>query len=256
MASTSVEDGFQGTADEPRPVLPVWLRWAVMPVLVGSLALSHAKASVAQSLTGTAGLVTVPTAAMPADGSVSVGVNWVHPDFHRSPYGTNTAVYEFASVAFLPFVEVGLRLTRVLDTPEQALGDRMVSVRLRLLEDGEYTPAVVVGAHDLVGTRIYHTTYVAASKEVEGVPVAGTVGVHAGFGGQWLGISAKGEQFQGFFGGVSVAPRPWVTLMAEHDAERVNAGVRLRVWRFSLLGAAHDLRALSGGVSYTHRLKD
>jgi len=209
----------------------------------------------AQALTGTTGLVTVPTAAMPPDGSATIGVHWIDPRYHRSPYGDNTAVYEFADIGFLPFVEVGLRLTRVLDTPEQALGDRMVSVRFRLLEERARTPAVVVGAHDLVGTRIYHTTYVTASKEIGEVPLAGAVGVHAGYGGQWLGVRAKGEQFQGFFGGVSVSPRPWIALLAEHDAERVNAGVRVRVWRLNLLGAAYGMDGLSGGISYTHRLK-
>jgi hypothetical protein len=215
----------------------------------------HAPVLAAQALTGTTGLVTVPTAAMPADGSATIGVHWVDPRYHRSPYGDNTAVYEFADIGFLPFVEVGLRLTRVLDTPDQALGDRMISVRLRVLEEGDRTPAVVFGAHDLVGTRIYHTTYVAASKEIERVPIAGAVGVHAGYGGQWLGIRAKGEQFQGFFGGVSVSPHPWISLLAEHDAERVNAGVRLRVWRLNLLGAAYGMDGLSGGISYTHQLK-
>jgi hypothetical protein len=224
----------------------------MMAVLAGTL---HAPVLAAQALTGTTGLVTVPTAAMPPDGSATIGVHWVAPRYHRSPYGDNTAVYEFADIGFLPFLEVGLRLTRVLDTPDQALGDRMISVRLRVLEEGDRTPAVVFGAHDLVGTRIYHTTYVAASKEIERVPIAGAVGVHAGYGGQWLGIRAKGEQFQGFFGGVSVSPRPWISLLAEHDAERVNVGVRLRVWRLNLLGAAYGMDGLSGGISYTHQLK-
>jgi hypothetical protein len=226
--------------------------FAILAALAGTL---HAPMLAAQALTGITGLVTVPTAAMPPDGSATVGVHWVDPRYHRSPYGDNTAVYEFADIAFLPFVEVGLRLTRVLDTPGQALGDRMISVRLRVLEEGARTPAVVVGAHDLVGTRIYHTTYVAASREIDGVPLAGTVGLHAGYGGQWLGIRAKGEQFQGFFGGISVSPRPWISLLAEHDAERVNAGVRLRVWRLNLLGAAYGMDGLSGGISYTHQLK-
>ncbi len=225
---------------------------AILAALAGAL---HAPLLPAQALTGTTGLVTVPTAVMPADGSATIGVHWVDARYHRSPYGERTAAYKFADIGFLPFLEVGLRLTSVLDTPGQALGDRMISVRLRVLEERDRMPAVVVGAHDLVGTRIYHATYVAASKEIGKVPVAGAVGAHAGYGGQWLGIRAKGEQFQGFFGGVSVSPRPWISLLAEHDAERVNAGMRLRVWRLNLLGAAYGMDGLSGGISYTHPLK-
>ena len=90
----------------------------------------------AQSLTGTTGLVSIPTAQMPADGTVAVGVNLIDRRYHDSPdpYPGNTAMVQYASIGFLPFAEVGLRLTRMLDRPRaQALGDRMVSVRLRLL---------------------------------------------------------------------------------------------------------------------------
>ncbi|HEX2201815.1 MAG TPA: YjbH domain-containing protein [Longimicrobium sp.] len=210
----------------------------------------------AQSLTGTTGLVTIPTARMAEDRTLLVGAHLVDRRHHNSPYGDNAAVVEFATLGFLPFVEVGLRLTRVVDAPNQGLGDRMVSVRLRVLEEGAYRPAVVVGAHDLVGTRIYHSTYVVASKEVARVPVLGSVGAHLGHGGRWTSLKVEGRQFDGTFGGVSVAPRPWVTLLAEHDAERLNAGVRLRLLRrITLLGALHDLKDLSGGVGYTHPLR-
>jgi hypothetical protein len=67
------------------------------------------------------------------------------------------------------------------------------------------------------------------------------------------GFARSDAQSPGSPGGVS--PRPWISLLAEHDAERVNAGVRLRVWRLNLLGAAYGMDGLSGGISYTHQLK-
>lgn len=211
----------------------------------------------AQALTGTTGLVTVPTATMPADGAVTVGVTRLDERYHgyapRQQQG-HDAIVQFASVGFLPFVEVGLRLTRVVDLPRQANGDRMVSVRIRMLREGAYAPAVVVGVHDIVGTRYFHAEYVVASKQL--VTPLGAVGLHTGYGGDWSSRRARGRQFVGGFGGISVAPRAWVTLMAEHDAERVNAGVRLRVGRFAVLGAAQGLDRFSGGISYTHRLPD
>lgn len=230
-------------------------RWRTL-LSASALVLAVARPAPAQSLTGTTGLVTIPTARMADDRSLTVGAHLVDRRYHQSPYGDRTAVVEFATLGFLPFMEVGLRLTRVLDTPRQGLGDRMVSVRLRLLEEGPYTPAVAAGAHDLVGTRIYHATYVAASKEVAPVPGAGTVGLHLGYGGDWTPLDAEDHQFVGFFGGVSVSPRPWLTLLAEHDAERINAGVRLRLFRrVTLLGALQGRDGLSGGVGYTHPLR-
>ena len=199
----------------------------------------------------------MPTATMPSDGSVTFGVNLLDERYHgydsRRLQG-HAAVVQFASVGFVPFVEVGLRLTRGVEVPRQALGDRMVSVRIRVLKEGTHAPAIVIGAHDLLGTRYFHAEYVVASKHVA-TPL-GEVGLHAGYGGDWSSVRARGRQFVGGFGGISVAPRPWVTLMAEHDAERVNAGVRLRAGRVTLLGAAHGLDRFSGGISYTHRLPD
>jgi hypothetical protein len=190
---------------------------------------------------------------------VTVGANLVdrrYHGYHLIGFDEHPSLIQFARIGFLPFAEVGVRLTRVTGMPRQALGDRMVSVRLRLLEEGARRPAVVVGAHDLVGLRNFHAVYAVGSKEVARLPVLGGVGLHLGYGlGDGLALSAEGRQFVGAFGGVSVAPRPGVELLAEHDAERVNAGVRLHVWRLSFLGAAYGLDGLSGGVSYTHQLK-
>lgn len=209
----------------------------------------------AQSLTGTSGLINIPTAAMQGDGTVTVGMNLVDERYHgyaQEKQQGHDMIVQFASVGFLPFLEVGLRLTRGVDVPRQAIGDRMVSVRLRVLKEGARTPAIVVGVHDIAGTRYFHAEYILASKQVP-TPV-GRVGLHAGYGGDWSSVPARAHQFVGGFGGISYSPRPWATLMAEHDAERVNAGVRLRVGRLSFLGAAHGLDRFSGGISYTHRL--
>lgn len=212
--------------------------------------------SPAQTLTGTSGLVTIPTATIAADGEMTVGVNRIareHYEFTGGTFDDRPLTVQFASVGFLPFVEVGLRLTRVVDVPRQALGDRMVSVRVRVLKEGTRLPAVAVGAHDLIGTRIYHATYAVASKTVQ--TPAGPAGLHLGYGHDVLGLQAKGRQFDGLFGGMSLAPRQWVRLLAEYDGERPNAGVRLGpVHGVALLAALRELDGVSGGVSYTFAL--
>ncbi|MFL5384947.1 MAG: YjbH domain-containing protein [Longimicrobiaceae bacterium] len=210
------------------------------------------------SLTGTTGLVTVPTATMPPDGTVTVGLNYVDRRYHditKVPLPGHPALIQFVSIGWLPFLEVGLRLTRAWGQSQQALGDRMVSLRLRLVEEGSRTPAVVVGIHDIVGTRIAHAEYVTASKVVRPVPILGTVGLHLGYGGDWSSLRVQGRQFTGVFGGVSITPVTWTTLLVEHDSDRLNAAVRLRLWRLSLLAAVHKLDRFSGGISYVHPLK-
>jgi hypothetical protein len=219
-------------------------------------ALPGARALHAQSLTGTTGLVTIPTAVMPPDGTLTLSLNVLDRGYHNQPFPDRRALVQSASLVFLPFVEVGLRLTRALGEPRQALGDRMVSVRVRLLDERAHRPAVVAGGHDLVGTRRYHVLYLVASKQVESGTPLGGVGVHLGYGGDWLSL-ARGErkQFDGVFGGFAAAPRPWLSLLAEYDAERVNAGIRLVLLRhIALLVAAQQPDGLSAGISYTVRL--
>ncbi|HEX6373199.1 MAG TPA: YjbH domain-containing protein [Longimicrobium sp.] len=213
--------------------------------------------SSSQALPGTSGLVSIPTATIAADGDLTAGMNRIAPgyrDYHSGRADENAVIAQFATVGFLPFVEVGLRLTRIADVPRQALGDRMVSVRVRLLKEGAYRPAVAVGVHDIVGTRRFHATYAVASKTA--ATVAGAVGLHVGYGHDVLGLRARGRQFDGLFGGVSVAPHRWITLVAEYDGERPSTGVRLGpVHGVALLAALQNFDAVSGGVSYTFALR-
>lgn len=210
----------------------------------------------AQSLPGTSGLVSIPTAAITADGDMAAGVNVIAPHYHEyygSTFEENAAQVRFATIGFLPFVEVGLRLTHMNGGVPQGIGDRMVSVRVRLLKEGARLPAVAVGAHDIVGTRLFHATYVVATKRIG--TRAGAAGVTVGYGHDVLGLRAKGRQFDGVFGGVSLAPHRWVTLLAEYDGERPNAGVRLGpVHGVALLAALQNGDGFSGGVSYTFAL--
>src|SRR5688500_4447233 len=83
-----------------------------------------------QSLPGTSGLVSIPTAAITADGDIVAGVNVIAPHYHEyygGAFDAKAAQVQFVTVGFLSFVEVGLRLTRIVDGPPQGIGDRMVS---------------------------------------------------------------------------------------------------------------------------------
>lgn len=224
----------------------------LVALLFGGLIASD---SHAQELTGTTSLILIPVADMPDDGTIVLGggfVNRAYTDYgegelHFTPY--------FASMTFLPFLEVSMRFSRLWDNPGEplALGDRMLSARVRLLNENERLPAVVVGVHDFLQsteskTRHFGASYVVASKHFNGVPWVEDVGIHAGFGARLL--SAKYHQFAGPFGGVSVSPIPYVHWMAEYDGDHVALGQRLRVLNFfQLLVAWSDFKAVSGGAT-------
>lgn len=225
-------------------------KWILVSIMfIGVFQVEH---GIAQSLTGTTGLLTIPTAEMLEDGEISFGMSLINKkylvlfDQNKGYHG----MANYVTLGYLPFLEISARLTRLLDYSEpQALGDRMASIRLRLLEENGFFPSVVLGAHSLLGaSRYFNASYLVASKSFRRSHQT-KMGIHLGYGVGW--IEAKSHQFVGLFGGVSLSPRPFITLMLEHDAEKFNWGMRL-----SLLGPLELLVVLlnfdtfSGGISY------
>ncbi len=230
--------------------------------LLGALAMLWLLAGLpaaAQSLTGTSGLVLIPTAEMPADGTLAFGGGFVHKRYSRYKGGTHHYVPYYTSITYLPFLELGFRFSRLVDSPErQALGDRMVSVRLRLSSEGEKRPAVVVGAHDFIkssdaSTSRFNTLYLVLSKHFDGIPVARRIGVHAGYGSDVM--DADSHQFVGLFGGLSASPVPGLDVLVEYDGDALSIGPRVLLFRhLQLVAALQNFDAVVAGGSVRFRL--
>ena len=224
------------------------------------MALGLCQPGAAQSLTGMTGLVTIPTAEMPEDSSLAFGVSFFSKKFQQYDRGQYDLIPYFANLSFLPFLEVGLRATRRRDLGRgEGLGDRMVSLRLRLLSERHRLPALVLGVHDFLTGAEGHTTthfnafYLVASKHLHVAPLASEVGLHLGYGTD--GMKALHYQFVGLFGGVSVSPRSDLTLMLEYDSERFSGGLRMTLLdHVTLLAAWQGFDVFSGGVSYRLKL--
>ena len=220
-------------------------RWRLALAVV--LVLGLASASAAQSIGGPTGLVLVPTARLQADGTLAVGAGYV-PEAYSDYLEGSAYTPAFATLAFLPSVEVGFRFSRALGTGRpEALGDRMLFARVRVLKETGSLPAVAIGAHDFLRsssslTNQFAALYAVASKRVGGVAFVESVDLHAGLGTDW--IPAKVRQFVGPFGGAEISfldadtgvVRRLQTLV-EYDGRSVNVGQRLG------LGAGIDLTA-------------
>jgi hypothetical protein len=235
------------------------------------LFLSTRMQGMAQSLTGTTGLITVPTAGLAKDGEVLSGVsignrkyNVQKPKFHDYSY--------FITIGFLPFLEVSLllhrnyhfvwtdELTEMTGLTSQGIGDRMASVRLRLIGEKKYLPSMVLGAHDFFSAfgkstevTFHNALYVAFSKKLRppGFPVR--FGLHAGYGTDWM--KANHHDFVGIFGGVSVEAGSWMTLMAEYDTEKFNGGAAFHFFRhIQVLLALKNFNTFAGSLGYSFRL--
>lgn len=213
----------------------------------------------AQSLHGHSGLILTPTAIMAPDGHVTFGMHHMNGEtlpqsinFFQLPGTYNRRIY-YARVGFLPFLELTVRVTRYEDFPRtQAIGDRFIGIRLRLLRERDYYPAVVIGGNDIYGTRLYHSLYAVASKTIfTSDKLIQRLCTHLGYASTHL--KARYYFLKGIFGGLDVAISENITLLFEHDSRYYNGGVKLSIWqqRIHLIGGFQRMAKPYGGISYT-----
>ncbi|ETX29677.1 YjbH domain-containing protein [Roseivivax isoporae] len=165
------------------------------------------------NLYGLPGLVDMPTAEMASDGTLALTVG----QFGNTTRGT-------LSFQLLPRVIGSFRYARLQDStldPRDDYFDRSFDIRLQLLKESDWLPAVTVGLQDFAGTGLFGGEYLVATKEiVPGLRVTGglgwgRLGSHNVVGSTGtrpandigLGGTVDYERFfrgdAGFFGGVS-----------------------------------------------------
>ncbi|MDI9592025.1 MAG: YjbH domain-containing protein [Bacteroidota bacterium] len=212
-----------------------------------------------QALTGTTGYYNIPTAELYPDRSMFIGTNLLNREYKKWGRPTHDAMDFFITNSFLPFAEVSIRFTRMigLDDYSSTVGDRMASVRLRVIDEGRYNPAILIGVHSFFTTLSsgaashFNSTYLVATKNFKVNHVFENIGFTTGYGSDVL--KASDYQFIGFFGGVKITPyhlKP-VELIVEYDADKWNVGARITILKhIVLLGGLEGFDAFSGGVSY------
>ncbi len=119
----------------------------------------------APALQGQTGYINMPSAGMAVDGSLTAGYS------HDSPYGA----FWLTSTIF-PRVEVTGRYvsingTQAFSNPTDPYWkdygrykDKVADVKLRLLDESNWMPAVAVGRTDALGTQLFRGQYIVATK--------------------------------------------------------------------------------------------
>ena len=208
----------------------------------------------AQPLSGITGLITIPTAKMSTDGKISFSVNFTDRKYNvRLPDKYHQYSY-FFTLGYLPFAEVSLRLTHHYKYPkEQALGDRSPSVKIRLLKENKYHPAIALGIQDFLGEcRHFNALYAVASKTLalKIKSFSFQTEFHLGYGTDK--IDARHHQFAGIFGGLSVEFFDIISLMAEYDSEKFNGGIGFDLFNhIQVLFALLHFDSFSCGASFS-----
>jgi hypothetical protein len=128
------------------------------------LSATHAEAG-NPTLSGNSGYVNMPNALVGEDGTFGIGYSY------DSPYSTL-----WMSSTVLPFLQVTGRFVGIRGIPgftaepgQYGYGygsfkDKVIDAKVRIVQEGKWTPALAVGATDLLGTELFKGQYIVATK--------------------------------------------------------------------------------------------
>lgn len=239
--------------------------WLVLTVL-------GVQSSMGQSLSGTRGLVRIPTADMYPDKTFSIGATYTPNGYFRRTYGAlqgqivdSPGSNTFITLNILPYLEVMFRYTHELDNrvnPNTGyFPDRMFTARLRLLEEKDYWPNITVGVQDLSaafdltckGCSNFSAFYFVATKHFEARDFR--LGVTLGNASDFMDLQAR--DYRGTFWGGSLSHKSLenIELVLDYDTRMMNAAVRGYFWdKLHLMVGLLDLNKVTGVIAYRYTL--
>ena len=207
----------------------------------------------AQSVTGTSGLIHIPSARMLEDGQLVIGAAFIPKPYFTRTYGPgrenirlNPGLNTYVTYALFPFMEVMFRYTHELNVPvtmeTRYFPDRMFGFRARLLKEKKYFPALVLGLQD--ASAIFGETCLSCSN-YSATYFVGSKNIKTGFGNFDLSIGyafdfkeLKAKDYKGVFGGVSFTSSFYddLSILFEHNSKGINMGLKLNlISKFNLM---------------------
>ncbi|MDR5730491.1 MAG: YjbH domain-containing protein [Terriglobia bacterium] len=112
---------------------------------------------------GVTGLIEMPSARMAPDGQINITASYMKDiqhynlGFQALPWLDFT--FRYSAIGHFPFNPGnGQPLEHITDY------DRSFALKARLFQEGEYRPAVAIGANDFIGTGLFSAEYIVASK--------------------------------------------------------------------------------------------
>ena len=174
---------------------------------------------------GISGLMDIPNARVIKYGKYRVGASYVFP-------------YAKFYITFSPWKNLELNglITDIRhvkgfnnNTSYGDYKDKDVDFKYQIVKEGKWLPAIAIGGNDLVGTRLYASQYIVASKQIW--PFDFTIGIGNGrYGKKQLGRSRSKFEFEMLhhpvqwlkdskvFGGIEFAPSDKYSIMLEYDS--------------------------------------
>lgn len=219
---------------------------------------------VAQTVSGVPGYVRVPSATFNEDATMYFGSSFLPQKYLPYTHNTYDALAIYCSVTFLSFVEVDLRVTRILGLPEGSnhVVDRVPTIRVRILKEHKWFPAVTIGLHDVVTSldngvaRHFGASYLVVTKNFHIPQWNFNIEATAGYG--LSSFIWNNNELMGPFGAVAFRydKVPWLSLMFDYDGDTPNAGVRMVFFKhLYIMAGVMNFEAVTGSVSYQFKLK-
>ena len=199
-----------------------------------------------QSVTGTSGLIHIPSARMLEDGQLVLGAAYIPNGIYHRTYGPdkfkvgiNPGLNTYVSYGLLPFFEIMFRYSHELNlpvTPEtEYFPDRMFSARLRVLNETKNLPSIVFGVHDLSQyislaslNPNFFTNYIVSSKLFS---ISDNLNIEIDFGYAFDISKYTSIAYRGFFGGIKIKHNSFnkLSLSAEHNSKKFIFGAKLKL---------------------------
>lgn len=223
------------------------------------LLLASSICSYSQSSMGMSGLLNSPSAVLSSEGMVKIGGNFLHEQLTPDHWDYNTFNY-FLNITFFPFVELAITNT-ALDLYNEGKFtnvDRSICVKLRILKEGKYYPALAIGSNDVItsntenlfdpgnGNKYFGTHYIAVSKHFKFS--FATLGLHGAY--NMLSSTKQKINFP-ISGGISLSPTflKNFNFIAEYDTRNFNLGGNITLFKHLFIQVfVQDLKYLSFGA--------
>ncbi|MFY0686931.1 MAG: YjbH domain-containing protein [Cyclobacteriaceae bacterium] len=229
------------------------------------------------SVGGQSGYIIVPNAYLIDDSHLLISVQSNPEEYAILTYRERVPGDEFIysmNIGFIPRINLILNLSRINGWVEETgIGDRDAQITIHALRETEKLPSVVINLEVPLGVNQFLAgNHVVLSKSFTLMPslrgdISAGYGIPYRFGreenlGNYSDFgTAKfrpkhNEYLNGIFGGIQLRTAKGIYISLEHDSQKINGGLGLKVFNSLYLQAfALGFRKLGIGASYQFNLR-
>ena len=210
-----------------------------------------------QNIYGYTGLIKTPNAYTIEDGKANLAIQ-LYDDIYRTFDKEKTTILsQSINIGFLSRLEVGVRLVSYPSRSGKG-HDRILNFKLVLFKEKNYIPQISFGCQDVVGTRIYNSTYmvlsknIAFSKDFHFIP---SLGYGSKISDKIFFDDSYDHRLVGVFGNAEISYKDWISGMLEYDGNYYNFGIRCSPFKFiSITTYMNDIKYFGGIINLSLKI--